>query len=115
MSAPVASDSAAQIARYDNSLIGLASGDAWGFQVEFRKYADMPAYPPPCGSWAQVFAPGVRSSVSFSVNSSTTVARRRGTSGLPGRSSDGPSDSERSWFSVAVLLPGRSSVLSSTV
>lgn len=53
MSAPVASDSAAQIARYDNSLIGLAAGDAWGFQVEFRKYADMPAYPvpAPAGEW----------------------------------------------------------------
>ena len=53
MSAPVASDSAAQIARYDNSLIGLAAGDAWGFQVEFRKYDDMPTYPvpAPAGEW----------------------------------------------------------------
>ena len=33
--------------RYRNALIGLAAGDAWGFQVEFRKYANMPAYPVP--------------------------------------------------------------------
>lgn len=32
-------------ARYRNALIGLAAGDAWGYQVEFRKYANMPAYP----------------------------------------------------------------------
>ncbi|CAN5624223.1 ADP-ribosylglycohydrolase family protein [soil metagenome] len=32
-------------ARYRNALIGLAAGDAWGYQVEFRKYAQMPAYP----------------------------------------------------------------------
>ncbi|PJE03556.1 MAG: glycohydrolase [Mycobacterium sp.] len=34
-------------ARYRNALIGLAAGDAWGYQVEFRKYARMPAYPVP--------------------------------------------------------------------
>lgn len=34
-------------ARYRNALIGLAAGDAWGYQVEFRKYAHMPAYPVP--------------------------------------------------------------------
>lgn len=34
-------------ARYRNALIGLAAGDAWGYQVEFRKYAKMPAYPVP--------------------------------------------------------------------
>lgn len=34
-------------ARYRNALIGLAAGDAWGYQVEFRKYAQMPAYPVP--------------------------------------------------------------------
>ncbi|MFN6548735.1 ADP-ribosylglycohydrolase family protein [Mycolicibacterium nivoides] len=34
-------------ARYRNALIGLAAGDAWGYQVEFRKYSAMPAYPVP--------------------------------------------------------------------
>lgn len=34
-------------ARYRNALIGLAAGDAWGYQVEFRKYDRMPAYPVP--------------------------------------------------------------------
>jgi ADP-ribosylglycohydrolase len=33
--------------RYRNALIGLAAGDAWGYQVEFRKYTNMPAYPVP--------------------------------------------------------------------
>jgi len=31
--------------RYSNSLIGLAAGDAWGYQVEFVKYDGMPSYP----------------------------------------------------------------------
>lgn len=31
--------------RYANSLIGLAAGDAWGYQVEFVNYDRMPAYP----------------------------------------------------------------------
>ena len=31
--------------RYSNSLIGLAAGDAWGYQVEFVKYDRMPSYP----------------------------------------------------------------------
>jgi ADP-ribosylglycohydrolase len=34
-------------ARYRNALIGLAAGDAWGYQVEFRSYSAMPAYPVP--------------------------------------------------------------------
>ncbi|KAA1250209.1 glycohydrolase [Mycobacterium simiae] len=34
-------------ARYRNALIGLAAGDAWGYQVEFRAYTLMPAYPVP--------------------------------------------------------------------
>jgi ADP-ribosylglycohydrolase len=39
--------------RYSNSLIGLAAGDAWGYQVEFIKYDNMPSYPvaPPPGVW----------------------------------------------------------------
>lgn len=32
-------------ARYRNALIGLAAGDAWGFQVEFTPYSRMPSYP----------------------------------------------------------------------
>jgi ADP-ribosylglycohydrolase len=34
-------------------MTGLAAGDAWGYQVEFTSYAQMPAYPvsPPSGSW----------------------------------------------------------------
>lgn len=32
-------------ARYRNALIGLAAGDAWGYQVEFTKYDRMPTYP----------------------------------------------------------------------
>ncbi len=34
-------------ARYRNALIGLAAGDAWGYQVEFTTYDRMPAYPVP--------------------------------------------------------------------
>ncbi|EOM75504.1 glycohydrolase [Rhodococcus rhodnii] len=43
----------ALLARYGNALIGLAAGDAWGYQVEFRSYANMPAYPvpAPAGEW----------------------------------------------------------------
>lgn len=39
--------------RYANSLIGLAAGDAWGYQVEFTSYDRMPSYPvaPPPGIW----------------------------------------------------------------
>ena len=39
--------------RYANALTGLAAGDAWGYQVEFTSYAQMPAYPvaPPAGTW----------------------------------------------------------------
>lgn len=39
--------------RYANALIGLAAGDAWGYQVEFTSYTAMPAYPvaPPAGLW----------------------------------------------------------------
>nr|WP_271213889.1 ADP-ribosylglycohydrolase family protein [Rhodococcus wratislaviensis] len=39
--------------RYANALTGLAAGDAWGYQVEFTSYAQMPAYPvaPPAGRW----------------------------------------------------------------
>lgn len=36
-----------QLNRYGNALTGLAAGDAWGYQVEFRTYAAMPAYPVP--------------------------------------------------------------------
>lgn len=53
MTAPTASNHATQLARYGNALTGLAAGDAWGYQVEFRKYAAMPAYPvpAPAGEW----------------------------------------------------------------
>ncbi|MGB3675786.1 MAG: ADP-ribosylglycohydrolase family protein [Candidatus Nanopelagicales bacterium] len=39
--------------RYANTLIGLAAGDAWGYQVEFTKYDRMPSYPvaPPSQEW----------------------------------------------------------------
>ncbi|WP_460881189.1 ADP-ribosylglycohydrolase family protein [Pontibacter rugosus] len=39
--------------RYANALTGLAAGDAWGYQVEFTSYAQMPAYPvaPPDSRW----------------------------------------------------------------
>lgn len=40
-------------ARYANAFVGLAAGDAWGYQVEFISYSRMPAYPvaPPAGEW----------------------------------------------------------------
>lgn len=39
--------------RYANALLGLAAGDAWGYQVEFHSYDRMPAYPvaPPPDTW----------------------------------------------------------------
>lgn len=39
--------------RYRNSLTGLAAGDAWGYQVEFRRFSRMPSYPvaAPAGTW----------------------------------------------------------------
>lgn len=39
--------------RYANTLIGLAAGDAWGYQVEFVNYDNMPSYPvaSPTGVW----------------------------------------------------------------
>ncbi|MDV7088190.1 ADP-ribosylglycohydrolase family protein [Rhodococcus opacus] len=53
MTAPTAGSDTALLARYANALIGLAAGDAWGYQVEFTSYAQMPAYPvaPPSGRW----------------------------------------------------------------
>ncbi|TCN53464.1 ADP-ribosylglycohydrolase [Rhodococcus sp. SMB37] len=53
MTAPTTIERAAQLARYGNALTGLAAGDAWGYQVEFRTYAAMPAYPVPApvGEW----------------------------------------------------------------
>ncbi|QEX10699.1 glycohydrolase [Rhodococcus erythropolis] len=53
MAASVADEPTAERTRYGNALVGLAAGDAWGFQVEFRRYADMPAYPvpAPAGQW----------------------------------------------------------------
>lgn len=41
------------VVQYANALIGGAAGDAWGYQVEFIKYAKMPAYPvaAPAGQW----------------------------------------------------------------
>lgn len=53
MTAPTAGSDTALLARYGNALIGLAAGDAWGYQVEFTSYAQMPAYPvaPPAGRW----------------------------------------------------------------
>ena len=40
-------------ARYRNAMTGLAAGDAWGYQVEFVSYQDMPSHPmtPPAGEW----------------------------------------------------------------
>lgn len=40
-------------ARYRNTLVGLAAGDAWGYQVEFTTFARMPAHPvkPPRRTW----------------------------------------------------------------
>nr|WP_065493884.1 ADP-ribosylglycohydrolase family protein [Rhodococcus opacus] len=42
--------------RYVNALTGLAAGDAWGYQVEFTSYTQMPAYPvaPPAGRWWEI-------------------------------------------------------------
>ncbi|MDJ0005526.1 ADP-ribosylglycohydrolase family protein [Rhodococcus fascians] len=39
--------------RYANALVGVAAGDAWGYQVEFTQYANMPSYPvaPPPKIW----------------------------------------------------------------
>ncbi|WP_052073967.1 ADP-ribosylglycohydrolase family protein [Rhodococcoides fascians] len=39
--------------RYANALVGVAAGDAWGYQVEFTPYANMPNYPvaPPPKIW----------------------------------------------------------------
>lgn len=39
--------------RYANALVGVAAGDAWGYQVEFTQYANMPSYPvaPPPKLW----------------------------------------------------------------
>lgn len=38
--------------RYANTLIGLAAGDAWGYQVEFTRYAKMQhPVPKPAGLW----------------------------------------------------------------
>ncbi|WKN60292.1 ADP-ribosylglycohydrolase family protein [Rhodococcus opacus] len=53
MTAPTAGSDTALLARYGNALTGLAAGDAWGYQVEFTSYAQMPAYPvaPPSGPW----------------------------------------------------------------
>ncbi|MET4614135.1 ADP-ribosylglycohydrolase [Rhodococcus sp. PvR044] len=53
MTASDMSSHIAELARYGNALTGLAAGDAWGYQVEFRKYADLPAYPvpAPAGEW----------------------------------------------------------------
>lgn len=39
------SDRTADLCRYANALTGLAAGDAWGYQVEFTRYASMPSYP----------------------------------------------------------------------
>ncbi|CAG7618481.1 ADP-ribosylglycohydrolase family protein [Rhodococcus opacus] len=53
MTAPTAGSDTALLARYGNALTGLAAGDAWGYQVEFTSYTQMPAYPvtPPAGQW----------------------------------------------------------------
>lgn len=53
MTVPTASSHTALLARYANALTGLAAGDAWGYQVEFTSYAQMPAYPvpPPARQW----------------------------------------------------------------
>lgn len=46
-------DGAVAAARYRNALIGLAAGDAWGYQVEFTKYAHLRVrpVPAPAGEW----------------------------------------------------------------
>ncbi|MDH6292022.1 ADP-ribosylglycohydrolase family protein [Rhodococcus opacus] len=53
MTAPTTGSDTALLARYANALTGLAAGDAWGYQVEFTSYAQMPAYPvaPPADQW----------------------------------------------------------------
>ncbi len=53
MTTPTAGSDTTLLARYANALTGLAAGDAWGYQVEFTSYAQMPAYPvtPPAGRW----------------------------------------------------------------
>lgn len=39
-------------AQYKNALVGLAAGDAWGYQVEFTSYKKMPKpVPQPKGVW----------------------------------------------------------------
>ncbi|QEM41531.1 hypothetical protein SEA_FORZA_61 [Gordonia phage Forza] len=39
-------------ALYRNAMIGLAAGDAWGYQVEFTQYKKMPKpVPQPSGEW----------------------------------------------------------------
>ena len=43
--APTTGGHTALLARYANALIGLAAGDAWGYQVEFTSYAQMPTNP----------------------------------------------------------------------
>lgn len=44
---------ATTVTRYANALVGVAAGDAWGYQVEFTRYANMPTYPvkPPAKVW----------------------------------------------------------------
>lgn len=46
-------DATQNSSRYSNSLVGVAAGDAWGYQVEFTRYQNMPAYPvePPSKTW----------------------------------------------------------------
>lgn len=41
------------VTRYANALVGVAAGDAWGYQVEFTQYSSMPSYPvaPPAKVW----------------------------------------------------------------
>jgi len=53
VTAPTTGSDTTLLARYANALTGLAAGDAWGYQVEFTSYAQMPAYPvaPPVGRW----------------------------------------------------------------
>jgi ADP-ribosylglycohydrolase len=53
LEATVTDTDATTATRYANALIGVAAGDAWGYQVEFTQYANMPAYPvaPPPGIW----------------------------------------------------------------
>lgn len=46
-------DTSGDSQRYANALTGLASGDAWGYQVEFDSYASMRVrpVPRPAGEW----------------------------------------------------------------